>query len=69
MYKKTSKQNPLASDGYHLGCGDKKKQKLENIHQRNISSCTNTGVHDFTKLNKQNIHQYYYIIDLGEICL
>ena len=76
MHKNTSKENPVVSDVYHLRSGDKRKQiqkkntkrvKLENIHQRNISSCTNTGVHDFIKLNKQNTQQFTDIIELGEI--
>ena len=76
MHTNTSKQNPSASDVYHLRSGDKRKQKqmkntkrikLENVHQRNISSCTNTGVHDFIKLNKQSTHQFTDLIEPGEI--
>ena len=76
MHTNTSKQNQVASDVYNLRSGDKRKQtqmkntkkiKLENIHQRNISSCKNTGVHDFIKLNKQSTQQFTEIIELGEI--
>ena len=75
MHTNTSKQNPVASDVYHLRNGDKRKQKqmkntkrikLENTHQRNISSCTNTGVHDFIKVNKQKIQQYIDVVEPGE---
>ena len=78
MHTNTSKQNPVASDVYHLRSGDKRKQKqmknikrqkLENIHQRNISSCTNTGDHDFIKLNKQNTQQITDLVKPGEIYL
>ena len=74
MHKNTSKENSVASDVYHLRSGDKRKQiqkkntkrvKLENIHQRNTSSCT--GVHDFMKLNKQNTQQFTDLIEPGEI--
>ena len=75
MHKNTSKQNEIASDVYHFRSGDKRKQKqmkntkkikLVNIHQRNILSCTNAGVHNFIKLNKENIMQYTDLIKLGE---
>ena len=68
MYKNTLKQNPVASDVYHLR-GDKKKRKLENIHQSNILSCSNTAAHELIKLSKQNTHQYTDLIELGEIYL
>ena len=58
MNKNTSKQNPVASDVYHLRSGDKKKRKLENIHQSNILSCSNTAAHELIKLSKQNTQQY-----------
>ena len=63
MHKNTSTQNPAESDE----SSDMKKIKLENTHQRSISSCANTGVHDFIKLSKQNTHQYTDLIKLGEI--
>ena len=78
MHTNTSKQNPVASDVYHLRSGDKRKQKqmknmkrqkLENIHQSNISSCSNTRAHDFIKLNKQHTQQYTDLIELGKIYL
>ena len=67
MHKNTSKQNPVASDVYLSNSRDKQRIKLENNHQRNTSSCANTGVHDFIKLNKQNTQQYTDLIELGEI--
>ena len=63
MHKNTSRQSPVASDE----SSDMNNIKLENIHQRNISSCTNTGILDFIKVNKQNTHQYTDYIELGEI--
>ena len=69
MYKNTSKRNPVASDVYHMKSGDKKKIKLESVHQRKILSCTNTAVQNFIKLNKQNTQQYTDLVELGEIYL
>ena len=76
MHKNTSKQNQVDSNVYHLRSGDKRKQKqmkntkrinAENIHQRNISSCANTGVHDFIKQNKKNTQQFTNLIEPGDI--
>ena len=67
MHKNTSKQNPIASDVHFSNSRDKKKRKLENIHQHNISCLRNAGVHDFIKLNKKNTHLYTDLIEQGEI--
>ena len=67
MHKNTSKQNPIASDVHFSNSSDKKKRKLENIHQHNISCLRTTGVHDFIKLNKKNTHLYTDLIEQGEI--
>ena len=76
MHANTSKQHQVVSDVYHLRSGDKRKQnqmkntkriKVENIHQRNISSLTNTGVHDFIKQNKKNTQKFTNLIEPGEI--
>ena len=64
MHKTTSKRNPVASDAAILKSHDKKKHKLTDIHQS-----SNTAVHDFIKLNKQNISQYTGIFELGKIYL
>ena len=76
MHNNTSKQKQAASDVYHLRSGDEmkqkqmkniKRQKLENIDQSNISSCSNTGVHDFIKQNKQTTQHFSDLIQPGEI--
>ena len=67
MEKNTSKQNGVASDVSLLKIVDKKNIKLENIHQRSSSSCTNSKAHDFVKLGKQNTQQCNDHIKLGEI--
>ena len=67
MHENTSKHNLVASDVHVVDSPNKKKINLENILQSNISSCKNTGVYDFIKLNKQNTQQYTDLIELGEI--
>ena len=69
MHENTSKHNLVASDVHVVDSPNKKKIKLENILQSNISSCANTGFHDFIKLNKQNTQQYTDLIEQGEISL
>ena len=64
----TSKHNLVASGVHFVDSSNKKKIKLENVLQSNISSCA-TGVHDYIKLNKQNTQQCSDLIEQGEICL
>ena len=67
MNKDTEKQNPVSSDVSLLKSPDVQKIIVENIHQSNSSSCTNTGANDFIKLNKQNTQQFTDLIESGEI--
>ena len=67
MDKNSSKQSPVASDASLLKSPDRMNIKVENIHQRNTSSCTITGVHDFIILNKQNAQQHTDLSKLGKI--
>ena len=69
MNENTSNQNLVASGVHVVDSPNKKKINLENILQSNISSCANTRVHDFIKLNKENTQQYTDLIEQGEISL
>ena len=69
MHKNTSKHNLVTSGLDLLESSDIKKIKLESIHQNNSFSFSNTRVHDFIKLSKQQTQQYTDVIELSEINL